>query len=133
MKKLIIAAALCVGGAAFAQTAQPTQTGQTGAQPAQQQEPTSTGTTGEDMPDVQQTNRADGAREVNPALGMAAQPGTGQGTGEGAGQGTGSGAWTGTGSPANGSQGMRNYPPCSRTVTDSCIQTNERGMRRPRR
>jgi hypothetical protein len=27
-----------------------------------------------------------------------------------------------------------NYPPCSRAVTDSCIQTNERGMRRrPRR
>jgi len=25
------------------------------------------------------------------------------------------------------------YPPCSRTVTDSCVQTYERGVRRPRR
>jgi hypothetical protein len=25
-----------------------------------------------------------------------------------------------------------NYPPCSRTVTDSCIQTYERGVRRSR-
>jgi hypothetical protein len=25
------------------------------------------------------------------------------------------------------------YPACSRTVTDSCIQTYERGVRRPRR
>ena len=25
------------------------------------------------------------------------------------------------------------YPPCSRTVTDNCIQTYERGVRRPRR
>lgn len=24
------------------------------------------------------------------------------------------------------------YPPCSRTVTDNCIQTYERGVRRPR-
>lgn len=37
--------------------------------------------------------------------------------------------------PTQGSMPMqgaaRDYPPCSRTVTDSCIQTNERG-RRPR-
>jgi hypothetical protein len=26
-----------------------------------------------------------------------------------------------------------NYPPCSRTVTDSCVQTNERGSSRRRR
>lgn len=25
------------------------------------------------------------------------------------------------------------YPPCSRTVTDSCVQTYEQGVRRPRR
>jgi hypothetical protein len=25
------------------------------------------------------------------------------------------------------------YPPCSRTVTDSCVQTYERGVRRPSR
>lgn len=29
--------------------------------------------------------------------------------------------------------GMANYPPCSRTVTDRCIQTYERGVRRARR
>jgi hypothetical protein len=26
-----------------------------------------------------------------------------------------------------------NYPACSRTVTDNCVQTYERGVRRPRR
>jgi hypothetical protein len=29
-------------------------------------------------------------------------------------------------------QGAQSYPPCSRTVTDSCIQTNERGRARRR-
>jgi hypothetical protein len=38
-----------------------------------------------------------------------------------------SGAMTGVGGPM---QAAGNYPPCSRTVTDSCIQTNERGRRR---
>jgi hypothetical protein len=41
--------------------------------------------------------------------------------------GSGSGAYTGVGGPA---QGAGSYPPCSRTRTDSCIQTNERGRRR---
>ena len=40
---------------------------------------------------------------------------------------TGTGAYTGTGGPL---QAAGSYPPCSRTVTDSCIQTNERGRRR---
>jgi hypothetical protein len=41
------------------------------------------------------------------------------------------GAYTGMGGPTSASG---NYPPCSRTMRDSCIQTNERGMRRrPRR
>lgn len=30
-------------------------------------------------------------------------------------------------------QAMAEYPPCSKTVTDRCIQTYERGMRRSRR
>jgi type II secretory pathway pseudopilin PulG len=30
------------------------------------------------------------------------------------------------------SPGAGNYPPCSRTVTDSCVQTYERGVRRSR-
>lgn len=38
-----------------------------------------------------------------------------------------SGNYGGMGGPA---QGAGNYPPCSRTVTDSCIQTNERNRRR---
>jgi hypothetical protein len=36
---------------------------------------------------------------------------------------------TGMGGP---DQAARNYPPCSRTVTDSCIQTYERGRARRR-
>lgn len=43
------------------------------------------------------------------------------------GTGNASGAYTGVGGPM---QGARDYPPCSRTVTDSCIQLHERGRRR---
>jgi len=32
-----------------------------------------------------------------------------------------------------GGQATTSYPPCSRTVTDRCVQTNERGTRRARR
>jgi hypothetical protein len=53
--------------------------------------------------------------------------GTGTSTSQTGTGGTGMGG-TGMGGPANAG----NYPPCSRTVTDSCIQTNERGMRRSR-
>jgi hypothetical protein len=34
--------------------------------------------------------------------------------------------YTGTGGPLE----AVNYPPCSRTVTDSCIQLYERGVKR---
>ena len=44
----------------------------------------------------------------------------------------------GTGTPAPASQpappmgAATDLPPCSRTVTDRCVQTYERGVRRPR-
>jgi hypothetical protein len=37
---------------------------------------------------------------------------------------------SGSSAMAGGGMQAGNYPPCSRTVTDQCIQTNERGRRR---
>lgn len=42
----------------------------------------------------------------------------------------------GTGAPPSATpapMGAEDHPPCSRTVTDNCVQTYERGSRRPRR
>jgi hypothetical protein len=38
----------------------------------------------------------------------------------------------GTGTTTNSTGSGMSPPPCSRTVTDGCIQTYERGVRRPR-
>jgi hypothetical protein len=63
--------------------------------------------------------------------GTAAGQGTMSGEGAMSGQGTMSGQAGMSASGAGGPfQAARDYPPCSRTVTDSCIQTYERGRRR---
>jgi hypothetical protein len=54
------------------------------------------------------------------------------GTGSGSNQ-TGTSGTGMSGGSAGGATSAGTYPPCSRTVTDSCIQTNERGKRRSRR
>jgi hypothetical protein len=46
--------------------------------------------------------------------------------------GTPGGAMSGGTMSGGAMQGAQSYPPCSRTVTDSCIQTNERGRARRR-
>ena len=102
MKAILFAAALAVGGAAFAQT------GNTVSDPSQSSGPQGV---------TQQGTDPEG-QACTPAgfnAGTSAYPPCG-------GAGTSAGA-TGAGTAP---------PPCSRTVTDGCIQTYERGVRRPR-
>jgi hypothetical protein len=113
MKTLFFAAALALSGAAVAQS------GQTVDDPSQ-----STGPRG-----VTQQN-------TDPSGGACSPPGYNAGggyppcsadTGGGMADGTGGTANAGTGGTMAASGGMR---PCSRTVTDRCTQTYERGVRR---
>lgn len=121
MKAMMFAAALSIGGVAFAQTQTTTTDEQTG-----QQQPS-----GQTVDDPSQaTGPAGITQQGTDPNGQATPP---AGTNQMPTQGT---------SPMMGnssSMGMTprpattDYPPCSRTVTDSCIQTYERGVRRPRR
>jgi hypothetical protein len=60
--------------------------------------------------------------------GTTGQAGTGQSDTMGQGSSMGQSGTAGMSGPATAG----NYPPCSRTITDSCIQTYERGVRRSR-
>jgi hypothetical protein len=136
MKSMMFAAALCVGTAAFAQSGSMGQTGATGtttppinqstAQPGSQSgsnwgrsnSGTATGQMG------QSGTSTDTSAAGSDVTGV--QNGTGT-TGTGM-MGTGNaGAYTGMGGPA---PNAGNYPPCSRSVRDSCTQGRERGVRR---
>lgn len=147
MKKLIFIGALMMTGAAIAQP--PSVPGQNSMSTGSPAETGNTGSTvndrvggalgtgvpmagdradqpGADQQAAPQSRRRSNARQRGRA-------GTG-GTGGTMGQGTmGQGTMGQSGSMGMGGAGMAgNYPPCSRTVTDRCIQTNERGMRRRR-
>ena len=113
MKTILFAAALALSGAAFAQS------GATVDDPAQASGPRGVTQQGTD-PDGQPCTPSgyNAGASVYPACtdGM---------TGGTAGTGTGmAGTTTGTGAAAG------NLPPCTRTVTDRCVQTYERGVRR---
>ncbi len=130
MRTLIFAAALTVSGVAIAQD-QTTQ--------SQSQTPTQSQTTtnpeqpsGQTVDDPSQATGPQGVtQQGTDPNGQATPP---AGTNEGV-QGT-----TGAGmaaQPAPSQQAAftarpaaQEYPPCSRTVTDSCVQTYERGVRR---
>ncbi len=123
MKALLFAAAISVSGIAIAQD---TNT-QNSDQPAQGTEQPS----GETVDDPSQSTGPQGiTQQGTDPNGQATAPvGTNQpptvttGTGEPM-----ASQQTSTPRPAAGE-----YPPCSRTVTDACIQTYERGVRRARR
>jgi hypothetical protein len=101
MKKfLLVAAALTLGGTAFAQS------GNTVADQSQSSGPQGVTQQGTD-PDGQACTPAGFNAGTN-----AYQP-------------------CGAGGATSGGAGAT-PPPCSRTVTDGCVQTYERGMRRPR-
>jgi len=107
MKALIFAAALLAGGTAIAQT------GNTVADQSQ-----SSGPQGITQQGTDPNGQACAPAGFN--NGNSAYPTCGAGMG--------GGTATGSGDTASGTGATR--PPCSRTVTDGCVQTYERGMRR---
>jgi cytochrome c5 len=120
MKAILFAAALSVSGIAYAQAAQqPAQgtedtqpSGETVDDPSQATGPEGVTQQGTD-PDGQAT-APEGTNQAPSGDGMATVPAPGQ-----------QAAFTPR--PAAGE-----YPPCTRTVTDNCVQTYERGVRRSR-
>lgn len=116
MKSIILAAALSVSGVALAQTATPTQdtaqsvtTTQTTTQPM-----ATTQTSAQPTTTTQTTPQPSGQTVDDPSQSTGPRGVTQQGT-----------VPSGQSSGASGGD----YPPCSRTVTDSCIQTYEKGVR----
>jgi hypothetical protein len=103
MRTLFFAAALSISSLAIAQS---TTTTTTTTPPAQDEAATTAEPSGETVDDPSQATGPEGITQ--------------QGT-DPQGQATGP-------RPAAG-----DYPPCSKTVTDSCVQTYERGVRRSRR
>lgn len=108
MKMLIFAAALSISGIAFAQS-QPS--GQTVDDPSQATGPQGVTQQGTD-PNGQAVAPAGTNEMATPAPGQATVPSVG--------------------GPFEPRAAAGDYPPCSKTVTDSCTQTYERGVR-PRR
>lgn len=118
MRTILFAAALTMGSVAFAQT-----------QPTTSPEPTPQQPSGETVDDPSQATGPEGVTQQGtvPDGQATAPPGTNQMPMQGT-------------SPMMSSDSniamtpraaTTDYPPCSRTVTDSCVQTYERG-RRPR-
>ena len=124
MKALLFAAAISVSGIALAQDATTTN---------QDTNTTATGTeqpSGQTVDDPSQATGPQGVTQqgTDPSGQASAPAGTNQMP-----------AGTGTVVPAANQQAAftprpaaGEYPPCSRTVTDSCVQTYERGVRRSR-
>jgi hypothetical protein len=122
MRALIFIAALSLGGVAVAQGAQQQQPAQQEPQPSGEtvDDPSqATGPEGITQQGTDPDGQATAPAGTNQMPAMQADPGmapaaTGQQS-------------TFTPRPAAGE-----YPPCTRTVTDNCIQTYERGVRRSR-
>jgi len=153
MKKLLLAAAaISLSGVAVAQDAQ-----QQGTQPAQDTQATQGTQPAQDTQATQPTQgtatdqatqtatQPSGQTVDDPSQATGPQGVTQQGTDPGgqatapAGVNQAPPADAGTTVPAPGQQAAftprpaaGEYPPCSRTVTDSCVQTYERGVRRGR-
>ena len=127
MKSLLFAAALSVSSLALAQSAAQT------TQPATPDtaQPTTT------QPSAQDTAQPANAQPTTQGTARSTDQGTAQPSGQTVddpSQSTGPRGVTQQGTVPDGqtSAGAREYPPCSRTVTDGCIQTYEKGVRAAR-
>ena len=139
MKALLFAAAISVSGIAIAQNTSSQDTNTTATQgtdtsAAQNADTTTTEDTaqptGQTVDDPSQSTGPQGATQqgTDPSGQASAPAGTNQApTGTGMAQPMPNQQAAFTPRPAAG-----DYPPCSRTVTDACIQTYERGVRRSR-
>jgi hypothetical protein len=119
MKSLIFAAALSISGLAFAQTQTATEDRQTTQQPS-----------GQTVDDPSQATGPQGVtQQGTDPNGQATTP---SGMNQMPAQGT-SPMMTNDSNMATTQRAPGAYPACSRTVTDSCVQTYERGVRRASR
>ena len=117
MRTIVLAAALSISGVAVAQT-QPTTTDTT-------QQPS-----GETVDDPSQSTGPRGVtQQGTDPDGQATAP---AGTNQMPGQGTSPMMSNSSNMAMAPRPAAGEYPPCSRTVTDSCVQTYERGVRRGR-
>ncbi len=150
MKALLFAAAISVSGIAIAQSTTAQDTGTTGTHAGHQdsgaaatQDAATQGTTAQDTGTAatQGTAQPSGQTVDDPSQATGPQGVTQQGT-DPNGQASapmGTNMTPSTAQPASGAAAFAprpaagEYPPCSRTVTDGCIQTYERGVRRSRR
>lgn len=144
MKTILLAASLMLGTAAIAQTTQDPAgtstttdtTSQDQPAPAQTTDPTTT----DPAQTTQDTGQPSGQTVDDPSQstgpqGVTQQGTTPNGTGQApAGANQSMGTMSGNMSNVAGmsAQPAASYPPCSRTVTDRCVQTYERGVRRRR-
>ena len=122
MKILLFAAALSIGGVAAAQsTTDDSMSSTQSAQPS-----------GQTVDDPSQATGPEGVTQqgTDPnGMGMA-PPGTNMPVPQGAGPVVPAANQEAAFAPRPATQ---DYPACSKTVTDNCVQTYERGVRRPRR
>jgi hypothetical protein len=126
MRTILLAAALSISGVAIAQT-QPTTGGTAGQPDTEESQPS-----GETVDDPSQATGPQGITQqgTDPQGQATAPAGTNQMAPAAPG-----GAFAAPGQSAafTPRPAAGEYPPCSRTVTDNCVQTYERGVRRPRR
>jgi hypothetical protein len=152
MKLVLFAAVLSVSGIAFAQSTTAQDTNTTATQGTAGTQDTSAtpdaaaqGTTGAQDTATQGTAQPSGQTVDDPSQSTGPQGVTQQGTDPSGQAAAPAGtnqmpAGSGMAAPAADQQAAftprpaaGEYPPCSRTVTDSCVQTYERGTRRSRR
>ena len=132
MKRLILAAALSMSAAAYAQNT--TTTTEVEAD-ASMQADTTAQPSGETVSDPSQATGPQGVTQQGTDPSGTATPPAGTNIGvQGAPNAMGPAVVDPNQSAAfTPRAATQEYPPCSKTVTDGCIQTYERGVRRPRR
>jgi len=127
MKALLFAAALSVSGIAIAQDTTSQNSGTAAAQDTAQP-------SGQTVDDPSQATGPQGVTQQGTVPNGQANPPAGYNQGVTTGTTGSSGSMGSSGTGMSGGMGgtasTANYPPCSRTVTDSCVQTYERGVRR---
>ena len=123
MKALLFAAALSVSGIAIAQDTTSQNTGTAAAQDTTQP-------SGQTVDDPSQATGPQGVTQQGTVPNGQANPPAGYNQGTTGTSGSMGSSGTGMSGSMGGTASTANYPPCSKSVTDSCVQTYERGVRR---
>lgn len=127
IKSLLLVAAFGLGTAAIAQDAG-TQAGATATPPAQAMPDSST-----TAPPAPEATAPAASGTTGTDAGMSTGGNAGMSTGASAGMGSDATTMPGAGATASASADTSNYPPCSSTVTDRCVQKGSARHMRHRR